>query len=196
MTPASHSNQETAGNPGSNPGGRTTISFSRFPARCGIGVCNPRFCCFTFWSPTISEPRLDQLVGWGLCLINTNNFHIIPRLLFDSGCSRKLCGKRDSVKRVAISFNDRVAGCWIDKHVTTRFFKPSSATNHRRNYWSYCGSWGRRVSDKTQKVTLAALSRPDLFWTTRGCSALGYSPKLLITLPEFPSITRTILVPL
>ena len=149
-----------------------------------------------FWSPTISEPRLDQLVGWGLCLIDTNNFHIIPQLLFDSGCSRKLCGERDSVKRVPFSFNDRVAGCWIDKHVTTRFFKPSSATDHRRNDWSYCCSWGRRVSDKTQKVTLAALSRPDLFWTTRGCSALGYSPKLLITLPEFPSITRTILVPL
>ena len=26
MTPASHSNQETAGNPGSNPGGRTIIA--------------------------------------------------------------------------------------------------------------------------------------------------------------------------
>ena len=31
MTPASHSNQETAGNPGSNPGGRTIISFQLAP---------------------------------------------------------------------------------------------------------------------------------------------------------------------
>src|SRR5439155_26461763 len=89
----------------------------------------------TIWIASSESYYAAQEYCWNSSVFNsayrinsiTNNFHIIPQLLFDSGCSRKLCGERDSVKRVPISFNDRVAGCWIDKHVTTRFFKPSSA---------------------------------------------------------------------
>src|SRR5207249_10500097 len=71
-------------------------------------------------------------------------------LLFDSGCSRKLFGERNSVKRIPISFNVGVAHCWLHEFATGWQFRSSSVADHRRNYRSNCSSRSEEHTSELQ----------------------------------------------